>query len=396
MITKITIGNFRAVEGPAELPVGPITVLYGATSSGKSTALYAPLLLRNFALNPNRAADAFFGLGFMDLGGFDACVFNHEGARKIRIAVESRQDDVTTEYEIELSKSGAELQQSAGSIVLREKVPIPYGLNQNFVKEINVEQQDLTINWNGIACTVAPKQPSAASQEIARHVAVQINQATEALKAIDVAPHRRGFFKPSYTPVGASQLPTTEDEVASLIINDPNMAGLISAYAEEIFGRDFRLHIPPGTATAFFQTTDKKARSIVNLVNEGFGVNQIVYLLAKMCRPETGLLLIEEPEVHLHPTLVRNFVRVLCSWVKEERKQVMLATHSEQFLISLLTAVSEKLLKAEDLSCLLASKSGKRTEFKQQRVSEDGQVEGGLASFMEGEMKDLKSFLKDK
>src|SRR5207245_11073470 len=89
MLQSVEIGNFRSVEGPATVALGPLTVLFGPTAAGKSTLLYALSALRNFALNPNQTVDGFFNLGFQNLGGFDACVFNHELYRKITLGATS-------------------------------------------------------------------------------------------------------------------------------------------------------------------------------------------------------------------------------------------------------------------------------------------------------------------
>jgi hypothetical protein len=392
MITSISIKNFRSIEA-AELALGPIAVLYGPTSSGKSSLLYSALVLRNFLLNPNRQADGYFHLGFMDLGGFDACVFNHDPSRELSIAITHDSDDATSSYALALSKTTGSIRLESGQLKMQAKVSIPYALNQSFAFPHTEESEEYTINWNGIACTAVPKKPTADSQQKAQVVAARLNASAEVVKAIDIAPHNRGFFKPNYTPVGISPTPTTEDEVASIIINDPNLRGRISVYTEEIFGRDFWWHVSPGTATAFFHTTDKKSRMPVFLVNDGFGVNQVIYMLAKMHRVDVRTILIEEPEVHLHPTVLRNFARALCSFVKDEGKQIILATHSELFLTSMLTAVSDGSFSANDLKCYLATKDRKSTAFKAQTVKETGQIEGGLSSFVEAEYEDLRKLL---
>ena len=228
---------------------------------------------------------------------------------------------------------------------------------------------------------------------MAGQLASRFNRITEQIKAIDIAPHRRGFYKASYTPSSVTHTPVSEDEVATLIINDPHMAPKISEYAEAILRRDFRLYIPPGTATVFFQSTDKDARVPGLLVNDGFGVNQIIYLLAKMLRPEVRTLLIEEPEVHLHPSVLRKFAREVCTLVKKERKQIVLTTHSEQFVSSVLTAVSEGHFGPEGLKCYLVTKEDRQTFFEAQNVNEKGQIDGGLASFVEAELEDLKRMI---
>lgn len=394
MLTSMTIKNFRSIES-ATLRLAPITVFYGPTASGKSSVLYSILALRNFVLNPNRPADGFLHLGFMDLGGFDACVFDHDGKRSIGLSVAYGNKQDRSSFGLSLSKTAGEISLNVGAMALKATVNIPYAMNQTF-RSVHVEgDEEFAINWNGIVATlVSPKREAAETQQRARELTTALNAPAESLKGIDVAPHKRGFFKPNYTPVSVSLTPSSEDEVASIIINDQHMAGRISTYVEEIFGRDFRIHIPPGTATAFLQTTDKKARVTNNLINDGFGVNQVIYLLAKMYRPEVHTVLIEEPEVHLHPTVVRRFVRALCTFAREEDKQILLTTHSEQFLSSLLTAVSEGAAGPSDIGCFLTLKEKRATTFNPQKINETGQIEGGLSSFIEAEIEDLKKFLK--
>lgn len=396
MITKISIENFRSIEN-VSVELGPLTILYGPTASGKSSLLYALLVLRNFILNPNQQADGFFNLQFISFGGFKDCVFNHdEKTRLIKLAAYTKDNEKGGgTYELMLSKSSAQIRLQHDDIELKAKVSVPYPLNQSFTDIYLKSGEEFTINWNGVVCSVAPKQLTEPLQEMAQELTTRLNAITERIKEIDIAPHRRGFFKGSYTPIGVSPTPITEDEVASIIINDPYMPGELSTYTEAIFGRDFRLYTPPGTATVFLQTTDKKARIPVLLVNDGFGVNQVLYLLAKMLRHESRTLLIEEPEVHLHPTVIRNFAREICKFVKEQKKQIILTTHSESFLSSVLTVVSEGLFAPEDLKCYWVVKDeGGHTIYKPQQVNEKGQIEGGLAAFIEAEIEDLKKFLK--
>lgn len=392
MISKITLANFRSIEH-AELELAPLVVFYGPTASGKSSLLYAALVLRNFVINPNRAADGFFHLGFMDLGGFDESVFNHDKQREVSVAIHHQVDGKTTSYKLSFSKNKGRIEQKWGDLLLEGEVPIPYGMNQTFPFIYSEDNEEYAINWNGISCSVSPKNPTMQTQQVAQNIATSLNSSAEVIKAIDIAPHRRGFFKPNYTTVPVSSTPTTEDEVASIIINDPNLAPRVSVYAEEILGRDFRLYTPPGTATVFFQTTDKKSKTPALLVNDGFGVNQVVYLLAKMLRSDVQTTLIEEPEVHLHPTALRKFAKQLSVIAREEKKQIIFTTHSELFLSALLTSVAEGSLSPRDIRCYLTLKEGRRTTFKAQGVQENGQIEGGLITFVEAELEDLKRIL---
>ena len=391
MLTKLTVENFRSIEN-CDVEFGPITVFFGPTSAGKSTLFYALLVLRNFILNPNQALDGLFNLGFQNLGGFEACVFNHSASKTLSVTAHFDRRD----YGVHFRKTEADIIENSEFLQMATKVPIPYGANQTFPFTYSeaVSEEEFTINWNGFASTVASKSGSQDAQAKAVKIAEAVNAPVEAIKRVDVCPHRRGFFKPSYSPAPLTPTPTSEDEVATLIISDQNSPPRISINTVEIFQRDFRTYTPPGTATTFLQTTEVTGASVPGLlVNDGFGVNQVVYMLAKIHRPESETILIEEPEIHLHPTVIREFARVLSHLVNEEGKQLVFTTHSEQFLLSLLACVKEKRLRAEQLRCYHVSRERKQTVFNHEPVSNDGQISGGLSSFMEGELRDIKSFL---
>lgn len=147
---------------------------------------------------------------------------------------------------------------------------------------------------------------------------------------------------------------------------------------------------------AFFDliTLEKPLGTTVDLVNDGFGTNQLVYLLAKSLRQDIDLVCIEEPEIHLHPTNLRKLAQMLAQMVEAEGKQFLITTHSEPFLLALLSLVAEGKLKTRDLACYLTTKEGKETYFELQEVQENGQIKGGSSSFMEGELEGIKAFLK--
>jgi len=398
MINRLAIENFRSIAS-ADLSLSRVNVFYGPTASGKSSVLYALLVLKNFVANPNRRADGLFDLGFVNLGGFEACVFDHQRDRRVLVACTVESGPSQAGYHVGLGENDALLELRAAGpdlktlldapdFMLRAEVSLPYPVNQNFSKQVG----DLTVNWNGIAASIAaPPELKPDADKLAK----LLNEPLGAIQKLDIAPQRRGFYKPSYTPTPLSPIPTTDDEVASVILSDQYLPDRISAYLEKILGRGFRPHGPLGTHAAFFQTTEKTGPEPVPmlLVNDGYGVNQVIYMLAKLLAQPRGTVLIEEPEVHLHPTVVRNFARELCSTANQRDKQVLLTTHSEVFLTAMLTVVAEGNLSPEDLRVYFCTKEGPTSKFERQEVNEKGQVTGGLRGFMEAELEDLRKLL---
>ena len=388
MIKNLKISGFRSIKD-ANIELSKISIIYGGTATGKSTILYSLIVLKNFAKNPNQQIDGFFNLGFSNLGGFEACIYNHDPKGEIDIGYSIEYG----EYKVCLKKGQAIIRQIMDEFEMEGDVTIPYPINKNITFDYN---QEFTINWNGINSNVVPKTPNAQNQQKARWIAERLNSICSVLDGIDIVPHRRGFFKPSYTPSQVSINPYTEDEVATIIINDPNLSPKISVDLEKIINRDFRLYNPPGPATFYLKTTDKSTRTPVDIVNDGFGVNQLAYMLAKIHRPEIKTILIEEPEIHLNPSLIRPLIRAIISISKDEEKQFIIVTHSELFISSLLTALVEKLINPDDIKIYLTEKKGKETILKEQKTNEKGQIEGGLDIFVSSELEDLKILLNTK
>ena len=96
-ITNISIENFKGIGKRVDIPIRPITLLFGANSAGKSTILQALLYLRHVLENsePSQVnVDKLEVSGeTIDLGGFDQFVHNQDLNNKVHIAVTVSVDD---------------------------------------------------------------------------------------------------------------------------------------------------------------------------------------------------------------------------------------------------------------------------------------------------------------
>ena len=89
MLTAIRIGNFKAFAEPQRIPVRPITLIYGANSSGKSSVLHSLILARHAQetgdLDVHRSN---VGGEAVDLGGFRQYIHRREANRRVEWAME--------------------------------------------------------------------------------------------------------------------------------------------------------------------------------------------------------------------------------------------------------------------------------------------------------------------
>mgnify|MGYP000843536827 CR=1 FL=1 len=71
MVASFSIGNFKAFAEKQKIPLKPITLIYGANSSGKSSIIHALILAQHAQITGD--FDAYHtskGGESVDLGGF--------------------------------------------------------------------------------------------------------------------------------------------------------------------------------------------------------------------------------------------------------------------------------------------------------------------------------------
>jgi predicted ATPase len=389
------IKNFRAIKEQS-IELAPITVVYGANGAGKSSLIYSLLTLRNIVLNPNQKPSGFFNYTFVNLGGYQAVVFDHKAKEKISLGIELKRGDLNLKYEIAFDDSNGSFELVIGTKETQLQrfyleVGLPYPLNQESKSSLRYHQIDYPVDWNGAIAKVSSPNPSLS--EGATRLAETLNSPIELLRTTQVVPLKRGFSKPYFSSVPLSPTLITEDEVATFLAANRYLVSKLSRYLEEIVGHDLRINYQPGTSIFSLDSTNRHTGIATELVNEGFGVNQIVYFLALCLKEDSEFICVEEPEIHLHPTAVRRLARVLVEISEEENKRFLISTHSDAFLFAILTAVAEGKLKSDNLACYFAHKDKRKAQFERQTVNEKGQIAGGLASFIEGELQDIRTLL---
>jgi hypothetical protein len=89
MLTALRIGNFKAFAEAQRIPVRPLTLIYGANSSGKSSVLHSLVLARHAQetgdLDVHRTN---VGGESVDLGGFRQYVHRREANRRVEWAMD--------------------------------------------------------------------------------------------------------------------------------------------------------------------------------------------------------------------------------------------------------------------------------------------------------------------
>lgn len=389
MLKQLKVKNFRSV-GDATIDFAPITLLYGPNGSGKSSILYAPFIFKNVVLNSNQSVDTFFSFLFANLGGFDQVVHRHDINKKIEIQITYLDEfNKSVIYGVSLGKKeGRFWLKKSEEIDLSLAATFPYPGNARTQQIVKLNESEMNVVWNGITANLSAQPQTTEMVELSQKMLSSLNKGAEILRTLDIIPFKRGFSKFSYstTPVSAYQ---TEEEIATILGSDSYLEGKVLAKFKKIFGKIFRVRAQLGTALFSLQVTDESG--ITNeLINDGFGLNQTLFILAKLLRNDAHTILIEEPEIHLHPSAQNKLAQIFAEIVKEEEKTLIIETHSEIIVSSFLALVSEKYITPQDIRCYFITKPERETVIEEQTINEKGQITGGLISFMEEEIKPIK------
>jgi predicted ATPase len=89
LIKAITIENFKGISEPIRVELKPLTFLFGANSSGKSSVIQALHYVREVLEFRRLDVDKTMAGGdFIDLGGFDNIIHGHDTNLKLRFKIE--------------------------------------------------------------------------------------------------------------------------------------------------------------------------------------------------------------------------------------------------------------------------------------------------------------------
>ena len=90
-----------------------------------------------------------------------------------------------------------------------------------------------------------------------------------------------------------------------------------------------------------FQLGASKQNEAVTIADVGFGVSQLLPILVLGLRShESSLLLLEQPEIHLHPKLQANLADFLLT-LAEQGRRLIVETHSDHFINRLRRRIAE-------------------------------------------------------
>lgn len=145
--------------------------------------------------------------------------------------------------------------------------------------------------------------------------------------------------KISFGP-GKRRKSMTVEEYVALWLHD---LGLIHSFVVEAIAEGSNL---------YHVRVQKTASSPPVLITDvGFGVSQVLPVLT-LCFyvPEGSTIILEQPEIHLHPLVQAGLADVFIDAIKKRKIQIILESHSEHLLTRLQRRIAEEAINSGDAS----------------------------------------------
>ena len=350
MINKISFKNYKLFKEKQTLELKPITILIGKNNSGKSAVLKLPVLISNsldglpinwkYKIGEDSNNSIELGTDFKDL------VYNRNNITPIVLEVSNEINTV----EIAVNKEYGVLEYKM------DKIEIDTSSNFNgFLKDGNkIEGLDLVIDYLG---------------------------------AIRVEPDSDYIFSnDNYDKIGIKG-----QNAYPILIKDFIDTNELNKKVSDWYRINFEnwqlkvIETKTVTETKYEIAISNSVLNSINIKQTGQGIHQVLPLVVRSYieDKEPTLIIIEEPETHLHPAAHGNLAERFADSVLEDiNKNYLIETHSQNFVLRMRRLVAEGKLKPEQLALYYVDFDKELNESSLVRiVVDDG---GGVEKWPEG------------
>ncbi len=208
-------------------------------------------------------------------------------------------------------------------------------------------------------------------------------------------PDPEGDYVPMYLAQLALREPEMWDSLKARLQDFGNQAGLFTEIDVRRLGR---------VESAPFQIRLRKSGyqrkgPMRNLVDIGYGVSQVLPLITELLRRDgPRLMLLQQPEVHLHPSAAAALGSLFCQIVADSKngrttgRQIVVETHSDFIIDRVRMAVRDKTagLRPEDVSILYFKRQEQAVHIYSISVDRLGNIEGAPAGYRKFFMEELR------
>lgn len=362
MLTKVALKNFKSQEDTS-IEVGKFNVLTGYNAAGKTTMLQALVFLKQSLSRKEITYNDYL----LRLGDFREVIFRHDVRSTFSIEVTLESDGAEFSYQVDVAQAATREEfKMDGAIIWMWDSSDSYSMEpagRLFLPQV-------AGGYGGGTFLTDDGQLVAKAVDKMRY----LNEWFEGMLYLSSS---RGFTKYAYPLLAGQPEPEEvakragdasllEEWLSNLIMYRINEAQRYPAMRDQLdvmrerlsrVGVDINPYVMNGPSVVIDLA---EGDMWVSAVNSGYGINQLVSFVALgTLMPEGTMVMIEEPEIHLHPKMQRIVCDILAE-IADEGKQVIITTHSEHFLKTLAKRINEGKLSEDDLKAYHFEKSAER------------------------------------
>lgn len=445
MLTQLQIQNFKGWKDTGSIRMAPITLFFGANSSGKSSLGQFLMLLKQTVESQDRKAVLFPGgrNSAVQLGSFQDLIFGRDTANRIQFQYQWRLPNAMTitdplsghHYEgnaIQFSASVGQETSGYGTVVIdhfeytlidAEEQILAVGMQRKEGKKVQYEVKaqgyDLKRNPGRVWHPPTTVRFYGFPDEV-----VAYHQNSDFVQSLNLAQEK--LFR-SLAYLGP--LRTKAERLYSWTGTEPESVGYVgeNTVAAILAARQRKLSMGYKQRTVpFEQIIAQKLKDMgliesfkvsqiskkrqdyevkvktkgslgeVDLPDVGFGISQVLPVLVEcFYAPANSIILMEQPEIHLHPRAQAFLADVMIDVInaredgQDRNIQLIIETHSEHFLRRLQRRIAEDAVKKEQVAAYFADVSRTPAKLEELRLDMFGNIQNWPKDFFGDEMEDI-------
>jgi energy-coupling factor transporter ATP-binding protein EcfA2 len=404
MFTRLRLTQFKAWRDTGDIELKPVTMLLGTNSSGKSSLIQSLLLLKQTVQSSDRTIHLNLGgdetSDYFNFGDFDNILMQGaSGGREFKIAF-----DFTASSPTRVTRGGFEStygQNSNGGIVVRDLL---LKVDARRFRATRRERGAFSIivdeeaHPRGKGRGYAPERSIAFPVEavplfemdgpLVEDLSLAIRR--ELMNIVYLGPLRRKperdyiWNKSIPGEVGSDGHRSVDVLLASALTRGNEQGEIIKGVskwlnrmkvADELAVRQI------GRSTRY-EVVIRVGRVVANLRDVGIGVSQVLPVLtvAHFAAPGSTIVL-EEPEIHLHPLAQSVLAEFLVEMSHARRVQFIVETHSEHLFRRMQTLIAQTKTVPDQCAMFFVERTSKGARLNRLELDEFGSVKNWPSNF---------------
>ncbi|MEI8082807.1 MAG: DUF3696 domain-containing protein [Actinomycetes bacterium] len=439
LIRHLVVGGLKSyADPPTRVPLAPLTLVFGPNSAGKSSLLSTLTLLRQTAVS-ERPFELRTRGDLVDVGSFRLAVHKHDPDARITLGLGFTAPDpqlpslisADTVRELCFGYSWDRVAERPGSTTFSIGLD---GFTASFEVDadgryVHADEDPAWLDFLAslaLARQVLPPLSPLMTQPVVRSgddedpagrlaqgdpvAAIRLGLSVQLYSELSEVLSRIAYIGPIRSkPDRTSALSTTAyhyvgpdgEHTTEVLADNPDLVLRVNDWFERLgIGYQIRIVLPASDEVAVTAgdfavlgliDTREATPSLVSSRAVGYGISQITPIVTQALASENGMLLIEQPEVHIHPKLQAAVGDLLIHSVLDRGNQVLVETHSEHLVLRLLRRIREGVIDPQDVAILYVDQlADGAAHVRQLDVDSSGElVEGWPGGFFDERLEEV-------